>query len=209
MRFSATKPAKRVAVLAALGVGLLTATGCGYINAQQTTHVYSASDGVRTDIGSLQLRNMLIVSADATAAPSSSSSSAPASRPGRLIGTVFNTSDQDVALTLNDGSSTVRLDIPKKGEVQLDKAGTDVTLSKAGAVPGALAKVSFNAAGTSQDVQIPVVDGTLSEYRQYIPSPSSSASGPATAPASGSAAASASSSAPASSSASSSATASR
>ena len=65
MRFTATKPAKRVAVLAALGVGLLTATGCGYINAQQTTHTYSASDGIRADIGPVQLRNMLIVSKDA------------------------------------------------------------------------------------------------------------------------------------------------
>jgi hypothetical protein len=197
VRFSATKPAKRVAVLAALGVGLLTATGCGYINAQQTTHVYSASDGVRADVGSLQLRNMLIVSADSAA--TSSASAGTAGGPGRLVGTVFNPTEQDMTLTFKDGSSTVRIDVPKKGEVQLAKPGSNVSLSHAGGIPGALAKVSFTAGSTSQDVQVPIVDGTLSEYRQYIPSPSGSASatpsgsatGPATAPASPSESASA------------------
>lgn len=185
MRFSATKPAKRVAVLAALGVGLLTATGCGYINAQQTTHVYSASDGVRADVGSLQLRNMLIVSADA--APTASASAGSAGGPGRLVGTVFNPTDQDMTLTFKDGSSTVRVDVPKKGEVQLAKPGSNVTLAHAGGIPGALAKVSFTAGSTSQDVEVPIVDGTLSEYRQYIPSPSGSASATPSGSASGSA----------------------
>jgi hypothetical protein len=198
VRFSATKPAKRVAAVAALGVGLLTATGCGYINAQQTTHTYSASDGVRADIGSLQLRNMLIVSADpksTSSSSSSSSSSASAGGPGRLVGTVFNTSDKDVTMTLKDASSTMRIDVPKKGEVQLDKAGTDVRLASSGAVPGALATVAFTVDGTSQDVQIPVVDGTLAEYRQYIPTPSPSATSSSSASSSGSASSSASGSA--------------
>lgn len=200
MRFSATKPAKRVAVLAALGLGLLTVTGCGYINAQQTTNVYSPSDGVRADIGSLQLRNMLVVSADPKPATSASADAASGGGPGRLVGTVFNPTDQDMTLTLKDASSsTARIDVPKKGEVQLDKPGNNVLLSHAGGIPGALATISFTAGSTTQDVQVPIVDGTLSEYRQYIPSPSGSASaspsgsasGPASEPASVSASASA------------------
>jgi len=42
---------------AALAIGLLSLTGCGYINAQQTTEQYSSSDGTRTDLGPLQLRS--------------------------------------------------------------------------------------------------------------------------------------------------------
>lgn len=195
MRFTATKPAKRVAVVAALGVGLLTATGCGYINAQQTTRTYSASDGIRADIGKLQLRNMLIVSGG----NAGSSSSASADAPGRLVGTIFNSDDQDKTVTLKAGSTTTRLDVPKHGEVQLDKSGSNpVTLSKVGAIPGALATVSFTAGPDSQDVQIPVVDGTLAEYRQYLPTSSATASGSGSASASSSAASSASASATAS-----------
>ncbi|MDQ4492312.1 hypothetical protein RBS60_19110 [Sinomonas sp. ASV486] len=194
MRFTATKPAQRVAVVAALGVGLLTATGCGYINAQQTTHTYSASDGIRADVGTLQLRNMLIVSSGTAG----SSSSASADAPGRLVGTVFNSSDKDETLTLKDGSTTTRLNVPKHGEVQLEKSSSPVSLSKTGALPGALATVSFTAGSTSQDVQIPVVDGTLAEYRQYLPTPSATPSGSASASASASSSASASASATAS-----------
>ena len=39
---------------AALAIGLLTVTGCGYINPQQTSEQYSASDGTREDLGPLQ-----------------------------------------------------------------------------------------------------------------------------------------------------------
>ncbi|BAS07384.1 hypothetical protein AHiyo4_08060 [Arthrobacter sp. Hiyo4] len=55
---------------------------------QQTSHQYAASDGIRADLGPLQLRNMLIVSDGAD-------------KPGRLLGAVYNSSSQDVKLTVN------------------------------------------------------------------------------------------------------------
>ena len=65
MRFTAMNRGQRgklAMATAALGIGLLSVTGCGYINPQQTSEQYAASDGTRTDVGPLQLRNMLIVS---------------------------------------------------------------------------------------------------------------------------------------------------
>ena len=67
MRFTAMNRGQRgklAMAAAALSVGLLTLTGCGYINAQQTSEQYAASDGTRSDVGPLELRNMLIVAAD-------------------------------------------------------------------------------------------------------------------------------------------------
>ena len=98
MRFTAMNRAQRgklAMAAAALGLGLLTVTGCGYINPQQTSDQYSASDGIRADLGPLQLRNILIVSAGED-------------KPGRLIGAVYNSSSQDVKLTVNgaEGSQT-------------------------------------------------------------------------------------------------------
>src|SRR6478735_2073237 len=65
VRFTAMTRARRgklAMATAAFGIGLLSLTGCGYINPQQTTEQYSASDGTRTDLGPLQLRNMMIIS---------------------------------------------------------------------------------------------------------------------------------------------------
>ena len=168
MRFTASTPARRVALSVALGAALLSATGCGYINAQQTTHVYSASDGAREDLGPLMLPNILIVSSGTDGA----SPELTADAPGRLLGTVFNTSDKPVALTFSDGGSTVRLDVPAKGELRLEEESTPVELSESGAIPGGLAQIKFTADGQSKEVGVPVLDGTLAEYRDYLPTQS-------------------------------------
>ena len=183
MRFTASTPARRVALSVALGAALLSATGCGYINAQQTTHVYSASDGARADLGSLQLRNVLIVSSGTEGA----SRELTADAPGRLIGTVFNTSDKPVSLTFSDAGRTVRLDVPAKGELRLEEESTPVELTESGAIPGGLSPITFTAEGQSQEVGVPVLDGTLPEYRSLLPTqsaaptPTSTASPSATA----------------------------
>ena len=97
MRFTAMNRGrgKLAMATAALGIGLLSLTGCGYINAQQTTEQYSSSDGTRTDLGALQLRNFIIVSDGED-------------KPGRVIGAVYNTSSNDVVLTIKgaEGSQT-------------------------------------------------------------------------------------------------------
>ena len=175
MRFTASTPARRVALSVALGAALLSATGCGYINAQQTTHKYSASDGVREDIGSLQLRNVLIVSSGTDGA----SKELTADAPGRLLGTVFNTSSKPVSLTFSDGGSTVRLDVPANGELNLGEESTPVKLSESGAIPGGLSHIKFTADGANKEVGVPVLDGTLPEYREYLPTPTGTATGSA------------------------------
>ncbi|GAB4100969.1 hypothetical protein [Sinomonas halotolerans] len=176
MRFTASKPAKRVALIAALGVGLLSATGCGYINAQQTTHKYAASDGIVADLGPLQLRNVLVVSSGRAEGSEGLSADAP----GRLLGTVFNTSAQEVALTFSDAGTPVRLDIPANGEVNLGEEGMPIELSESGAIPGGLAPIEFTAAGTSKELSVPVLDGALAEYREYLPSSAATPSATAT-----------------------------
>jgi len=99
---------------AAIGVSLLTA-GCGYITPQQTSHQYSASDGIRADLGPLQLRNFLIVSGGED-------------EPGRLIGAVYNSSSKDVKLTVNGAKGSSRqCQFAALGPVH--RSGTHVTYS--------------------------------------------------------------------------------
>jgi hypothetical protein len=149
---------------AAIGVSLLTA-GCGYITPQQTSHQYSASDGIRADLGPLQLRNMLIVSSGED-------------EPGRLIGAVYNSSSKDVKLTVN-GAKGSQTEVPVKANsyTLLNENTDQAILSTTGGKPGSMGdlKITENGTNVSNTVKVPVLDATLKEYKDYVPSASPSA----------------------------------
>ena len=157
---------QRFSLIAAIGVGVLSATGCSYINPQSTDQQYAASDGVRTDLGSLQLRNILIVSNGTD-------------KPGRVIGAVYNTSDSDVRLTITGaGGSSTELTVKSEGQYMLNQDEPPAVLDSVSAAPGQMEKLTLSQDGSkgpqTQDLSVPVLDGTLKEYQQYLPTPSSS-----------------------------------
>ncbi|MDQ0798374.1 hypothetical protein QF050_000013 [Arthrobacter sp. SLBN-112] len=167
MRSTAMNRAQRgklALTAAAIGVSLLTA-GCGYITPQQTSHQYSASDGIRADLGPLQLRNMLIVSSGED-------------EPGRLIGAVYNSSSKDVKLTVN-GAKGSQTEVPVKANsyTLLNENTDQAILSTTGGKPGSMVdlKITENGTNVSNTVKVPVLDATLKEYKDYVPSASPSA----------------------------------
>lgn len=167
MRFTATNRAlhgKLALTAAALGVGLLTA-GCGYITPQATNEQYAASDGIVADLGPLQLRNILIVSAGED-------------QPGRLLGAVYNSSSQDVTLTVNgaEGSQT-EVAVKANDYTLLNDTTDEAILSTTGDIPGSLVDIKISEDGTnvSNTVKVPVLDTTLEEYKEYLPSGSTPA----------------------------------
>ena len=173
MRSTAMNRARRgklALTAAAIGVSLLTA-GCGYITPQQTSHQYSASDGIRADLGPLQLRNILIVSSGEN-------------EPGRLIGAVYNSSSKDVKLTVN-GAKGSQTEIPVKANSRtfLNEDTDPAILSTTGGKPGSLVdvKISENGTNVTSTVKVPVLDATLKEYKDYVPSASPSATPSSTA----------------------------
>ncbi|MDP9889297.1 hypothetical protein J2X98_002902 [Pseudarthrobacter enclensis] len=190
MRSTAMNRAQRgklALTAAALGASLLTA-GCGYITPQQTSHQYSASDGIRTDLGPLQLRNILIVSNGED-------------EPGRLIGAVYNSSSKDVTLTVN-GAKGSQTQVPVKANsyTLLNDKSDAAILSTTGGKPGSMVdvKISENGTNVSNTVKVPVLDATLKEYKDYVPTPSASATATPSSSASASAGATSSASATAS-----------
>ncbi|MDJ0318039.1 MULTISPECIES: hypothetical protein [Arthrobacter] len=157
-----TKRAQRLSLIAAIGVGAMTFTGCSAINQQSTTLVYSASDGVRLDMGQLELRNVLIIS-DAAGAP------------GRVIGTFYNQSDSDITLTFN-GAAGAQTEISVKPGTPLvlnDKADKAI-LSTVAQRPGSLETLELSQSGAGSEsatLKVPVLDGTLAEYKNLVPTP--------------------------------------
>ncbi|SDL30229.1 hypothetical protein SAMN04487913_10816 [Arthrobacter sp. ok362] len=173
MRFTAMNRGQRgklAMATAALGIGLLSVTGCGYINPQQTSEQYSASDGTRTDLGALQLRNFVIISDGEN-------------KPGRVIGAVYNTSSKDVVLTIKGASgSQAEVPVKQKSYTMLNDSAAPAILSTVGAKPGSIAEVTISEDGTSQNAmfKVPVMDGTIVDYKSYLPTPEPTATGAAT-----------------------------
>ena len=191
MRFTAMTPGRRgklAMATAALGIGLLSVSGCGYINPQQTSVQYSASDGTRTDLGPVQLRNMMIVSDGEN-------------KPGRVLGAVYNTSSNDVILTIKgaEGSQT-QVPVKKNSYVLLNDSTDSATLSTTGGKPGSLVEVTLSESATNMKAKfnMPVLDGTIADYKKYIPTPTPTATSSSSASSSASPSSSTSASATAS-----------
>lgn len=162
MRFTAMNRGQRgklAMATAAVAIGLLSVTGCGYINPQQTSEQYSASDGTREDLGPLQIRNFMIVSTGED-------------KPGRVLGAVYNSSSSDVKLTINgaEGSQT-QVSVRPNSYTLLNNSTDPAILSSTGAAAGSLSDVSISEDGTNQTakVKVPVLDATLPEYKEYLP----------------------------------------
>ncbi len=145
---------------AALTVGmvLLTGTGCSYDNPAETAKITPATNGINTVVGAMKLADMLILSHGTD-------------QPGRIIGTVFNTSPTDAIVTIT-GASGSKVSIPVKGNGQTSLAQPPaMMLDPTAGSPGSMVtvRVSEDATGTSADVQLPVLDSTLPEYQSYMP----------------------------------------
>lgn len=162
MRFTAMNRGQRgklAMATAALAIGLLSVTGCGYINPQQTSEQYSASDGTREDLGPLQLRNFMIVSAGED-------------KQGRVVGAVYNSSSSDVKLTIKGArGSQTEVSVKQNSYALLNESTDPAILSSTGANPGSLSEVTISEDGTNQTakVKVPVLDATLPEYKEYLP----------------------------------------
>ncbi|MEC5200520.1 hypothetical protein RCH21_002766 [Arthrobacter sp. PL16] len=140
------------AVLMMLGV-----SGCSFTAEQFTATPYAPSDGIVKDVGPVLLRNILVVGRDDETA-------------GRLIGTVFNTSDEPVDLSIRAGGASTSVTIEGQGEFRFeDETADDSTLEGLQDVPGSLIDVDFEVEGEDATFQVPVLDGTLEEYREFVP----------------------------------------
>lgn len=157
MRLAAKIRAGRTALVAAGALTIMAASGCSYINPQSTMQQYSASDGVHGEVGSIELRNILLVSEGGD-------------KPARIVGAVFNNASTSKTVTFAgaDGSeATVK--VPADGEQLFDLDHRPVILDSTGAMPGALVQIQVSTGSKQDELKVPVLDGTLKHYRDYLP----------------------------------------
>lgn len=155
---SAPKNRVQLAVTAGAAVlAVLGATGCSATSLQATTIQYSASDGIVERVGPVLLRNVLIITSDE-------------GEPGTLLGTLFNESDSTVQVTIDGENENSQITIPA-GEKYVfeDEVDDEGTLQGISEIPGSLVDLEFTVNSESETFRVPVLDGTLEEYREYVP----------------------------------------
>lgn len=147
--------AASIVLALSLSVGM---AGCTLITPQATTHHYDASDGVGGSVGSIDVRNALII-ADSQG------------KVGNLVVTFVNTSDKPHRVTVQHGSSNHYVTVPAFGVKKIGAKGTKrVLITNLGAKPGALTDVFFQYSDeTGVQLSVPVLDGSQPEYADYKP----------------------------------------
>lgn len=148
---------RRIAVSLAAAALAFGVTSCGAINDQATSTVYAASDGINVDVADAAVRNlMLVTNADASEA--------------RLIGTVVNDSDKALSLKIAAGdAAAVTLSVPADSSLKLEEDANKTLVTGLDIKAGQHAATTFTSAGSTVDFSVPVVDGTLAEYRSFVP----------------------------------------
>jgi hypothetical protein len=155
-----TRIVSSVALAAAIALG---ATGCSLYAEQGTAYIYAPSDGIDVNAGSVEVRNiMFIVAEEPTVVNTVFTAVNPTEEPQKLTLTVVTGDDSQAIVDLVVMPGTTVYGNPK-GDIGL------ALLQDSGARAGGLAQVYFQS-GDSGEVmrEVPVLDGTLQEYQDYV-----------------------------------------
>ena len=155
-----TRIVSSVALAAIIALG---ATGCSLIAEQGTAEPYAPSDGISVNADAVEVRNLLLI----------------VSEEAGILNTVFtavNSSDtvQQLSMTIvsSDSKQSVHTFNVEPGTTRFGEPDSDLDLAivqDPSARAGALATV-YVQSGTSAEVQreVPILDGTLLEYADYV-----------------------------------------
>ncbi len=149
-----------LAVAAALAL-----TGCSATNPIQTQLDYPPSDGTAATVGDLRVLNLIVIAQEEGG-------------PGTLTGALANgaADDEDVTLLVG-GEQAVDVTVPGRSTVLIGVTGThpryeaiDVRVTAVDTAPGGTTAVSVSTgSGGTVEIPVPVLDATLPEYADLVP----------------------------------------
>lgn len=150
--------ARLIATVVLAASVVLGTSACNLISPQSTTKEYDPSDGVSGRVGDLKLRNVVIITGDG--------------EDGNMLVSVTNTGGaHNLQIQFGDDSETVEAVIPKESTVSFGTEEEDpILLEGIDTEPGALLPVFFQYGDeTGVELLVPVLDGTLGEYTEFVP----------------------------------------
>ena len=152
--------ARLIASVVLAATVVLGTSACNLISPQTTTKEYDASDGVSGTIGDMSIRNAAIISGDG--------------KDGNLLVSITNAGGAE-SLTIkwgDDFSESTEARIPEDETISFGTEEEDpILLENIDAVPGSLLTMFFQYGDeTGVEIFVPVLDGTLPEYTEFVPS---------------------------------------
>lgn len=148
--------ARLIASVALAATIVLGATGCNLISPQSTTKAYDASDGVSVNVGDLRLRNIIVLTEDGV--------------DGNLIFTVANRGGPH-SLSFQYGDDvTVTTIVDGNTSTVFGGENDPLALPDIDAEPGSFMPLFVQYGNeTGKEILVPVLDGTISPYDEFLP----------------------------------------
>ncbi|MBI9114518.1 hypothetical protein [Sanguibacter suaedae] len=145
-----------VVALGALGLAL-SLSACTTIT---TDAPYAASDGIRASVGDVEVLNLMVVTSEEGAA-------------GQLLGAATGARSAATTLDISTPDGAVGIPLSIEAGETVNFALEDASLTRIESVPvppGANLEVTLtDGEGRTSVVQVPVLDGTLPEYTDLVP----------------------------------------
>ena len=152
---------KKITALLATILTIVALAGCSLSKNVSSLDPYSPSDGVISDIGSLKARNVLLIKSQGSQA--------------FLIGSFVNSSDEVISANIQtidqDNNRTVyEFEVGPKGKYDFGYGGNDGILLEITEAPGSMHTIFVSDGMSPIRLLVPVLDGSLEEYRPFLPS---------------------------------------
>jgi hypothetical protein len=152
---------KKFAAMSALMLASAALTGCSMTGNIASLEPYAPSDGVQVDVQAVKVRNLILIQGDSGKAV--------------LIGSFVNSSDEDALASLqtrdaNGDPVRVEFNVSADSKFDIGYNGTDPIALQLDAMPGQMHSVYVSAGSDPVELLVPVVDGSLEEYRSYADS---------------------------------------
>lgn len=152
----------RIAASIVLAVAIALGTsGCGFFTPQTTQKHYDASDGVSGNVGTIQVRNALIISDDGST--------------GNLVTTLLNTGSVSHRVEIQRGSGSSEksefVTVPAGAVKRIGAINENLVIfHQMDARPGSLYPLYFQyGTETGLRLLVPILDAQLPEYSHLLP----------------------------------------
>lgn len=150
---------KKFLTLSAAALVVLGLTGCSLNPEVESLRPYAPSDGVQVDVEALKTRNLMFVRSESGAAI--------------LIGSFVNSTMEEVMGSIEttdaDGNTLkFEFSVEPGGKFDLGYNGNPGLELSVSEIPGAMRNVFVAAGGDPVGLLVPVLDGTLEEYRPFV-----------------------------------------
>lgn len=149
----------RLKIVSIALIATLALSGCSFSREVTSLISYAPSDGNQVDFEFVKARNFMVISADGESGVIL----------GSLVNDGVNAATAEVQFVQPDGERVSRsFDIPSGTKVAIGYNDSEPFPITIDVIPGSLVTLFFIVDGVPASLEVPVLDGSLEEYRPFI-----------------------------------------